>query len=257
MTVATSNTAVLRIATPEGVTFSLPLAGPVTRAFAVAIDFLVIMLINKLLNVLVIVLSAASEDLGAGAQTLMGFVIAFGYSAIAEMLFNGQTLGKRVLHIRVMDERGLRLKPGQVLIRNLLRVADFLPVFYGLGGLACLFSKRCQRMGDLAAGTIVVREVKRRAPDVEQLMDGKYNSFRNHPHLEARLRQKISPDEAQAALASIIRKDELEQDARLKLFSLVAKRFRTVVDFPEEVTFGLSDEQYVRNVVDSLYRRSK
>ena len=54
-----------------------------------------------------------------------------------------------------------------------------------------------------------------------------------------------------------MRMEELEPDARLRLFSEIATRFRSLVTFPEEVVFGISDEKYVRNVVDSLYRRSR
>ena len=86
-----------------------------------------------------------------------------------------------------MDEQGLRLKFSQVVIRNLLRPVDGLPLAYLLGGLACLISKRAQRLGDLAAGTIVVRHPTIFQPDLDQLMAGKYNSFRDYPHLEARL----------------------------------------------------------------------
>ncbi len=252
-----SSTAVLNIATPEGVTFSLPLAGPVPRALAMMVDFGVTLAISKFINILVQLAAAFSGDLSAAMNILFHFVIMFGYSAVSEMLFNGQTLGKRVLNIRVMDERGLRLRPGQVLIRNLLRVADILPAFYALGGAFCLFSKRCQRLGDLAAGTVVVRDVKTAPPDIENVMGGRYNSFRDQPHLEARLRQKVSPQQAQVALAALVRLEQLEPEARLKLFALMAERFRSLVTFPEEVVFGITDEQYVRNTVDSIYRRSR
>ena len=171
------------------------------------------------------------------------------------MLWNGQTIGKRVVGIRVMDERGLKLRPSQVLVRNLVRLADALPAFYAVGGLACLFNRRCQRLGDLAAGTIVVIARKARAPEVEGVMGGKFNSFRQHPQLEARLRQKVSRDTASTALAALVRSDELEPDARVHLFEGMAAHFRELVPFPEEAAFGLTDEQYVRNVVDTLYRR--
>jgi hypothetical protein len=142
-----------------------------------------------------------------------------------------------------------------VIVRNLVRIADMLPGTYAIGGAFCLFSKRCQRLGDFAAGTVVVREVKATPPDVEGVLGGKYNSFRQYPHIEARLRQKVTPDEAQLALAALVRREELEPAAIIKLFALMAERFREKVKFPDEADFGLSDEQYVRNVVDSLYRK--
>ncbi len=252
---APSNTAVLHIATPEGVTFALPLAGPVTRALALMVDVAVCQAIQQVLFVAVDLLSVLSSDLAGGAGYLIMFLIAFGYSTICELLFGGQTLGKRIVGIRVMDERGLRLLPGQVIVRNLLRVVDMFPVFYAVGGGFALFSKRCQRLGDLAAGTVVVRTVKVIPPDVEAVLGGKYNSFRQHAHLEARLRQKVTPEEAQLALAALVRRDELDTDAAIKVFGEMATRFREKVKFPEETEFGLTDEQYVRNAVDTLYRK--
>jgi hypothetical protein len=156
----------------------------------------------------------------------------------------------------VVCARGLRLLPGQVIVRNLLRVVDMFPVFYAVGGGFALFSKRCQRLGDLAAGTVVVRTVKVIPPDVEAVLGGKYNSFRQHAHLEARLRQKVTPEEAQLALAALVRRDELDTDAAIKVFGEMATRFREKVKFPEETEFGLTDEQYVRNAVDTLYRKA-
>jgi uncharacterized RDD family membrane protein YckC len=161
---APGNTAVLHIATPEGVTFSLPLAGPVTRALALMVDVAVCQAIQQILFIAVKVMSVFAEDMAGGAAYLIMFLIAFGYSSVCELLFGGQTLGKRIVGIRVMDERGLRLLPGQVIVRNLLRVVDMFPVFYAVGGVFALFSKRCQRLGDLAAGRLAA-DVQRSAAD--------------------------------------------------------------------------------------------
>ncbi|MDB6120043.1 MAG: domain containing protein [Verrucomicrobiaceae bacterium] len=253
---ARSTIATLHIATPEGVAFALPLAGPITRAMALAVDLVVMLAIGKVLSLAMGILRAVSNDAGAAGMLLSQFLISFGYGSICELLFNGQTIGKRVLGIRVMDERGLRLRPSQVIIRNLLRIVDMLPFLYAVGGIFCLLSRRNQRVGDLAAGTVVVRTVKATPPDIEGLLGGKYNSFRQHPHLEARLRQKITPDEAQLALAALVRREELQIEAVIQIFGEMATRFRSKVKFPEETVFGLSDEQYVRNVVDTLYRQS-
>ena len=249
-----STVATLHISTPEGVTFALPLAGPFSRAIALTVDFAVMMAISKVLSSALGVVSAVSADAGIATQVLVQFALAFGYGSICELLFNGQTLGKRLVGLRVMDERGLRLRPSQVIIRNMLRIVDMLPAFYAVGGAFCMFSNRSQRIGDLAAGTVVVRNVKAVPPDIEGLMGGKYNSFRQQPHLEARLRQKVTPDEAQLALALLVRREELEPVAVVRLFGQMAERFRTKVKFPDETVFGLSDEQYVRNVVDTVYR---
>jgi hypothetical protein len=75
--------------------------------------------------------------------------------------------------------------------------------------------------------------------------------------LEARLRQKVTPEEAQLALHALVRRDELETDARVNLYHQLASLFREKVIFPEDAVFGLSDEQYVRNVVETIFRSRK
>ena len=92
-------------------------------------------------------------------------------------------------------------------------------------------------------------------PDVAQLLAGKFNSLRNHPHLEARLRQRVAPAEADLALRTLMRRDDFDPAERVKLFSELATHFRAVVTFPAETSDGIADEQYVRNVVDSLFRK--
>jgi hypothetical protein len=82
----------------------------------------------------------------------------------------------------------------------LLRVVDLLPACYLVGGVACLLSRRAQRLGDLAANTIVVRSRQPPAPDLDQLLAGKFNSLRDYPHLAARLVQRVTPPEAYLAL---------------------------------------------------------
>ncbi len=247
--------AVLNIATPEGVTFSLPLAGPVSRGMALFIDFAVVSAAFNLLAPLLGLLNLGLGDFGAAAGILIQFIMSETYFLVSEILGRGQTLGKKVLGLRVMDERGLKLRPSQVIVRNLVRLADMLPAMYLVGGACSLLNRRCQRLGDIAAGTVVVRIARIKQPDVENVLGGKYNSFRQLPHLEARLRQKVSAEEAQLALATLVRRPDLEQEAANQLFSQLAEIFREKVKFPEETVFGLTDEQYVRNVVDSLYRK--
>lgn len=244
----------LTIATPEGVSFSVPLAGPVLRSSAYLIDLMSLMAAMQLLGYVTGILGFFG-DLGAGVSILLQFVFVQGGQLICELLWRGQTPGKKALGLRVMDERGLKLRPSQVIVRNLLRFVDALPMFYALGGVVSLFSSRSQRLGDLAAGTVVVRSVPVAPPDVEGILAGKFNSFREHPHLEARLRQKVTPEEAQLALHALVRREELEPSARVRLYEGLAELFRAKVKFPEETVFGLSDEQYVRNVVETVFRK--
>jgi hypothetical protein len=101
---------------------------------------------------------------------------------------------------------------------------------------------------------VVIRSPRLSEPDLDQLLAGKYNSLRQFPHLAARLRQRVSPGEAAVALQALIRRDEFDPAARVELFGELAGHFRALVPFPAEATDGVADEQYLRNVVDVIYR---
>jgi uncharacterized RDD family membrane protein YckC len=253
----TGKTNTLHIKTPEGITFSILLAGPIPRFLAWTIDLAVILAASSILGVIFGFLGIISFDLSRALSIISYFLISIGYGIVAEWYWRGQTIGKKLLRLRVMDVHGMRLQFSQIMIRNLMRFVDSLPAFYTVGGVACLLSKHAQRLGDFAANTIVVRHPKIAYPDLDQLVAGKYNSFRDYPHLVARLRQKVTPQEAGIALQSLLRRDSLYPRARVELFEGIASHFRSIATFPEEATYGISDEQYVRNVVDILFNADK
>ncbi len=246
----------LVIRTPEGFTFSMPLAGPITRFIAWLLDTIIIL--GFIMGMLIGTSFAAfiSPDLIGAVQVLLAFTIWMGYGIVLEWYCRGKTFGKRVLGLQVVDEHGLRITFAQIAARNLLRLADCLPVLYLLGGVVCVLSRRSQRLGDIAAGTVVIRIVETALPNLAAVNAGadKYNSFSKYPHIEARLRQKISPDEAKLALQALLRRDSLDPERRIVLFTELADHFRAMLDFPPEATDGLSDEKYIRNVVDTLFR---
>jgi len=126
-----------------------------------------------------------------------------------------------------------------------------------VGGISCLLSNKAQRLGDLAANTVVVYVPKIEQPELDQLLQGKFNSLRRYPHLCSRLRQNVSLDEAEIAMQAMMRRDEFEPAERIKLFEEIAQYFRTKAVFPEEDVENVSDEQYVRNVVDILFTSTK
>jgi len=244
----------LLLQTPEGVRFRLRLAGPATRLFALYIDFACILFLSSLISSGLSLLKVVSADLFFATETIAYFVLTVGYFMSLEWIFRGQTLGKRVMKLRVVDADGLRLRFSQIVVRNLLRTIDMLPGLYTVGGIALLLSPKVQRLGDIAANTIVIRTNTETIPDLELLLGGSCNSLHTHPHLAARLRQVVRPEEARVALDAIFRRDELKPDARIDLFSELAAYFRSVVSFPEESVIGLTDEQYIRNIVDLLFR---
>jgi uncharacterized RDD family membrane protein YckC len=247
-----SNTQIIR--TPEGISFTQHLAGPVTRFLAFAIDLAAIAVISGLLSQVLLLTAIVNSDFALAARTICYFVVTIGYSILLEWQWRGQTPGKRVLKIRVVDAEGFRLRPSQIVIRNLLRVVDLLPAFYAVGGICCAFSPKYQRLGDFAANTVVIYTASEKIPDLELLFSGTYNSLRNHAHLAAQLRKSISPAEARIALEAVARRAELHPSSRLELYRQVAEHLRSLVAFPEETLEGMTDEQYVRNIVDLIYR---
>lgn len=244
----------LFIRTPEGIVFSQPLAGPMSRFLAWGVDLVCIAVITILVGIPLSFLNLISMDIAEAISLILYFILSVFYGIVLEWYWRGQTVGKRLMRLRVIDAHGLKLHAHQIIIRNLLRSVDILPICYLVGGMVCFFSRRAQRLGDVAASTVVVRIPKREEPDLDQLLAGKFNSLRSHPHLEARLRQRISPAEARIGLQSLLRRDQLDAAARIDLFQHIADHYREVVEFPPEATDGITDEQYVRNVVDILYR---
>jgi hypothetical protein len=120
--------------------------------------------------------------------------------------------------------------------------------------VSSLLSPRAQRLGDIAAGTIVVAHPRVEEPDLDEILPGKFNSFRLHPNLVARLRQNVPPAEAAVVFQALVRRDGLDPDARVALFAGIRAHLERAAAFPPETVEGLSDEQYARNVADILFR---
>jgi len=245
----------LTIVTPEGIRFSLTLAGPVTRMLAWLIDGTVIVTATYFVNKLIGLIGVASADFMQALGILIYFVISIGYAMAFEWLWHGQTLGKRVLRLQVMDEQALPLHFGQIAVRNLLRAVDCLPAFYLTGGIAVLLSGRSQRLGDMAANTVVVRHLSAPEPDPQAISSGKFNSLLEYPHLIARLRHRISPELVRMAVDALERREEFFPSARLDVFRELSGALLGVVKFPDDVSADIPNEQFVRNVVDALMRR--
>lgn len=245
------------IRTPEGVVFSLMLASPITRMLAWLIDLATIGVLTSVIRMVLGLAFVIGMDFMMALSIIIYFVVTIGYGICLEWVWNGQTLGKRLLRLRVVEEGGHRLHFSQIVVRNLLRFVDSLPFFYFVGGVTSLLNSRAQRLGDIAAGTIVVRQPRIQSPDIEEIAGGKYNSFSEHPYLEARLRSLVAPQEASLALSALLRRNELDVTPRLEVFRCLAEHFQALVQFPSELTDDLSDEQFVRNVVGSVYRQTE
>jgi len=243
----------LSIETPEGVVFSFELATPVSRSLAWVVDAVAISVASYILGELCLTLNLLNRDWANAVSVVLYFAISVLYGILLEWHWRGQTIGKRLLGLRVVDVHGLRLQLPQIALRNLLRLVDALPAFYLVGGLTCFFSRSAQRLGDLAANTIVAREPKTEAPDLEQIAPAKYNSLLAHPHLAARLRSLVTPEAAAIAIRAVTQRDGYDPQARVALFRDIAAHFHSLVEFPGEALEGLTDEQYIRSVLRVIY----
>jgi uncharacterized RDD family membrane protein YckC len=152
-----------RVATPEGIELTLRLAGPVPRALAWIVDVLIRIAILWTLSLLL----EPAGWFGQGVVILAVFFLEWLFPAWCEVNWNGATPGKRALGLMVLNDDGSPVRWAAALTRNLLRAVDFLPVLYALGLTAMLVNRDFKRLGDLAAGTVVVyREGAQRAAQV-------------------------------------------------------------------------------------------
>lgn len=149
-----------RIETPEGIELSMPVAGPVPRALAWLID----LLIRGILLLFIAMLLGALREIGAAALILSAFLLEWLFPAWCEVRFAGATPGKKIIGLRVLHDDGTPVRWPAAMTRNLLRAVDFLPFLYGFGLGAMLMNRDFKRLGDLAAGTLVVYSEPRAQP---------------------------------------------------------------------------------------------
>ena len=131
---------------------SLQPAGLVARTMAFLLD----LLIRFGIDVVIVLVFGAWGGLGKGLVLIGIFCVEWLYPIVFELGRGGATPGKRALDLRVVMDTGLPVTPAASFTRNLLRVADFLPVGYAFGIVSMLLNRECKRLGDLAAGTLVV-----------------------------------------------------------------------------------------------------
>ncbi len=196
MSTAITNEEILVIETPERVPLEFALASIGNRFLACALDHTLQILVIFLI-VIVGALSGRFEIFGSGfveapkwvqaALVVFVFLLWFGYFALFEWRWNGQTPGKRLLRLRVIREDGRPVTFFEAMVRNLLRLFDMMPGFFYSVGLVSVFATgRDQRVGDLFAGTVVVREREAEAPSFDQVFNAGATS-------DAALRRSFKP----------------------------------------------------------------
>lgn len=223
----------LDIHTPENVAFGYQLAGIGSRFIAALADTLIIVLLQIIANLLLLLIIGPS--LGAGLEArdsralswaaaligLIAFGLLWGYYIFFEMWWNGQSPGKRLVGLRVIRSDGTPISLSEAIIRNLIRLVDFLPLYYGVGVITMFIDAQARRLGDLAAGTLVVYD--RGALTLESLERRQTAAARAIPYLDAEFDREALPlerlDARDVALANsfLERRYELENEAELAL----------------------------------------
>ena len=142
--------------TPEGIAIVLRPAGAVARSLAYLLDFLIRFIVWSITAALL----GGVKGVGVGVMLVVLFALEWLYPIVFELLPGAATPGKRALGLQVMMDTGLPVTPSAAVTRNLLRVADFMPVAYAFGLLAMLLRSDFKRLGDIVAGTLVVHADK-------------------------------------------------------------------------------------------------
>jgi uncharacterized RDD family membrane protein YckC len=237
----------LEVETADHVVLRYDLAGGGNRGFAALVDFILATLIFVgaffIFSQIAGLVGVQSASPYFGLAALLTFAIAWSYFILLEWLGNGQTLGKRMFGLRVIADDGAPAGFTAVLVRNLVRMVDFLPGFYGFGLLAIVVSSRSQRLGDLAAGTFVVRAPR---PQLDYFSLRTVSPLGAGVHVETR----ILPGEAQRLVREFVaREAKLPPDHRARVAKQLADRLRP---YARDVDPGLDDVELIRAIARSL-----
>ncbi|HLY76073.1 MAG TPA: RDD family protein [Planctomycetota bacterium] len=229
------------VLTPEHVPIRLFPAGLGARFFALLVDAGVILAVSSMLSTMLGLLS--------GFRIVLVFVLSWGYHVFFEVRHQGRSPGKRLCGLRVVDSRGLPVTFQQSFVRNVVRVVDAAPAFYGAGALISLLDRRSRRLGDIAADTLVIEE--RSAGDPTAAISGarRFNSLQN-PRVLRRLRRQVGLEEREFLLALCLRADYLETRARFDLMEEVGGHYRRTLEVDDP---NLSGENLVRGLLAVLY----
>ncbi len=233
----------IAVRTPESIAFDYELAGLGSRFLAVTVDMLIqlICAIALLWAMTAFALRFGGESLRASSGrtveslaiatlVLLGFLLFFGYFIIFEIAWNGQTPGKRLIGIRVVRDGGFPVDFISSVVRNLVRVLEVGLGFYAISALSALLSAQNKRLGDFAAGTIVVRDARIQVPSLP---------------LRASSEIRLSEDERSLINRFIDRRSALAPMQRRALAAQIAGVFRNRVG---EQIAALDDEALIENL---------
>jgi uncharacterized RDD family membrane protein YckC len=245
----------LEIETPDHVVLRYQLAGAGNRGFAAIVDFLIAFLLTFALGFGFQTFTQVEPSLDdwSGWVVFFELLLAWLYFVLLEWLWNGQTIGKRLFGLRVISEDGEPARFVAVIVRNLVRVVDFLPAFYGFGLVTIVASSRSQRLGDYAAGTFVVRAPSpRRNWSALRTVSARPRSTLAEPSTPTEPTLRVLPGEAQRLVREfVLREQKLTPTARTALAKQLADKLRALL--PE---FQVGDDvELIHAVARSLRAR--
>jgi uncharacterized RDD family membrane protein YckC len=240
----------LEVRTPESIAFSYELAGLGSRFLALVVDqaIQIVTLIAMFGGIILAASRAANQPVATAMSSKVAesiaialivvivFVVLFGYFIVFEAVWNGQTPGKKLLGLRVVRDGGYPIDFGASLIRNLIRIGEQLIGYYVFAAISALISPENKRLGDLAAGTIVVRDARLAAPrDAGQPRDEPVYASTAY----------LSGEERSLIKRFLERRDTLSADRRGELAAELAARVRNRV--PPELA-RLDDESLLERL---------
>lgn len=197
------------VETPEGVDLQAEAVGVVVRGLAYTLDFLLRAVI--VLGVFLSLMWAGKG--GQGISLVVFFLLEWFYPVVFEVFRNGQTIGKKAMGIRVVNQDLTPIRFGASLTRNLLRAADFLPFCYLIGIISSVVTGKCQRLGDLAAGTMVI------------YADDKQDSFTGLDAVKAITPNEVMPANVQAAFIDFsLNRGQLSEARQAEIAEIVRSR---------------------------------
>jgi uncharacterized RDD family membrane protein YckC len=215
-----------------------------------ALDAIVIAVLIAAYSVLASLFAVLIPGIGTAVLIVGVFLIYEGYFAICEWYFAGRTLGKKVLCLRVIGDRGLPISFLQSVLRNVLREVDGVMSGWWIGGISSVCHPHAKRLGDLVAGTVVVRfEPRTRPTEILPSVD-RYNVLLDDAGLCRRLRAGTRLEERRAIIELCLRRDGLRLDVRGRLFARAAEHFRRRFNIPSSEF--QSDERLIQNIAAVL-----
>lgn len=235
------------ITTPEHVPIRLEPAGAGSRFLATLVDTALVNSIGTAIGS--IFLYILPRGIAFALYLTVTFVLTWGWHLFFETRVQGRTPGKRLLKLRVIDARGLPVSLYQSLVRNVVRVLDFTPAFYGFGAIAMMVTPSRRRLGDVVADTLVVRDARVLTYQGQLASERRHNSLRT-PRVLRLLRHKISLEEREFLLTLCMRADRMAAAARYDLMEEVSNVYRDRLGLEED---SISGENFVRDLTAVLF----